>query len=422
MINAQTKVGLLILAAIIVALGVVVNLGKISIKKGYEFYVLFDDIADLPARPAVKISGVVVGRVNKIELYKGKARIKMWIAGDVKIHKDTNVKILKMGMIGNTYVSLTEGTEDFPLIQQGDIIEGVNPLSYEQVVDSLVSGLNEVVRVFQKIGEKDMGENISQTFANLKELSGSLNTALGKDGRKLAEAMDNINSVMSNLDSMLEEGSEVVNVNIEKLGSAADELRAILVEIRQGKGAAGKILISEEYGKKVGDTIDSIYRASRDLKEAVNRFKGFDTTWDAGIYYAPEGKIFRSYSGLTVRTSSERFLNIGLENMIPPDGTDRFDPEGDRINALTVKAGKKFGNFTVFGGAIRSSGGFGANWLYRDILRVETELFDFRRANANPWWNFSSKLRLVKFLSVGVSFEDILENGSFRTGLEIELK
>ena len=94
MINAQTKVGLLILTAIIVALGVIVNLGKIDLKEGYEFYVLFDDLADLPARPLVKISGVDVGRVKKIDLYNGKARIKVWIDGSIKIHKDAEIKIL----------------------------------------------------------------------------------------------------------------------------------------------------------------------------------------------------------------------------------------------------------------------------------------------------------------------------------------
>ena len=43
MINPQTKVGLLVLAATVVALGVIVNLGDIRfLKKGYEFYVMFD--------------------------------------------------------------------------------------------------------------------------------------------------------------------------------------------------------------------------------------------------------------------------------------------------------------------------------------------------------------------------------------------
>jgi len=66
--NDQTKVGFLILAALIAAMIVVVNLGDIRIEKGYEFYVLFDDLADLPARPMVKIAGVEVGRVTKVNL------------------------------------------------------------------------------------------------------------------------------------------------------------------------------------------------------------------------------------------------------------------------------------------------------------------------------------------------------------------
>ncbi len=428
MFNPQTKVGLLIISAVIITLVIIVNLGDIEIRRGYEFYVMFDDLADLPSRPVVKISGVEVGRVNKVELYKGKARIKVWVDDKIKIYKDAKVKILKMGMIGNTYVSLTRGTSEYPAIKKGETIDGVNPLSYEEVIDSFVTGLNEVVKVFQKIGgNKDIGTNISETFANLKELSSGLNSALGKDGEKLGKAMDNINDVIlnvsemfENLDTTLDKEGKSISESIQKLGEAADALKVILQDISQGKSTAGKILASDEYGKKIGDTIDSIYSASVDLKEAVNRFKGFDTLWDAGVYYEPESEMFRSYSGLTFRTSSDRFLNITMENIVPPDSTGRFDSEGDRINALTIKAGKKFGDFVVFGGAIRSSGGIGLNWLYKSKLKLQTEMFEFSRKN--PWWNLSSRLKLVKFLSVGVAYEDILDRSSFRTGLALELE
>ncbi|MFH1415245.1 MAG: MlaD family protein [Elusimicrobiota bacterium] len=424
----QTKVGFLILAALIAAMIVVVNLGDIRIERGYEFYVLFDDLADLPARPMVKISGVEVGRVTKVDLKDEKARIKVWISRDVKIHRDTRVKILKMGMIGNTYVSLTRGTQEAPLIQQGDKITGVNPLSYEEVIDSFVSGLNEVVQVFQKIGEnKDLGGNIGSTFANLRDLTGGINTALGEDGVKLSKAIGNINMVMLNLNRMVKDLDGTLNKetgkitdSIEKLGQAAEELRMMIVDIRAGKGVAGKIIASDEYGEKIGETIDSIYKASIDLKQAVNRFKGFDTSVQASVYYEPDSELFRSYSGLTINSNSGRFLNIAIENMTPPGNTGNHDTGGDRINALTLKAGKRIGNFGVFGGAIRSSGGVGAGWIYKDRLRLQTELFEFNREN--PWWNVTSKLQLVKFLSLGLSYEDILDEGSFRAGVEVELE
>ena len=68
MSSSQTKVGLIILAAFIVTLGVVVNLGKVHIKRGYEIYIVFSDLADLPQRAAVRISGVNVGRISAVEL------------------------------------------------------------------------------------------------------------------------------------------------------------------------------------------------------------------------------------------------------------------------------------------------------------------------------------------------------------------
>lgn len=419
MINPQTKVGLLIIAVIGTVMGVIINLGEVRLKSGYKFYVLFDDLADLPARSVVKIAGVDVGRVNKVELYQGRARVGIWVEKSVKIHKDTKVKISKMGMLGNTYISLSRGTEKYPLLQSGDTVEGINPLSYEEVIDGFVSGLNKVVQVFQKInGKENLGKDIGQTFANLKELTGSLNSVLGKNGGKLGKAIDNINSVLSNLNVILEKEVTVVSVSIEKLGNAADELRVILEDIRLGKGVIGKILTSEEYGRKIGETVDSIYSASKDLKQAVNRFKGFDTSLEAEVYYEPENEVYRSYMGLTFRTSSRRYLNFGIENIKADE--EGIDTGGDRINAITFKAGKSFGSFTVFGGVIRSSGGLGADWVWEDRLRIETKLFEFTRAK--PWWTVSSKLRLTEFLNLGLAYEDILKKGRFRAGVEVKIE
>ncbi|MBN2407311.1 MAG: MCE family protein [Elusimicrobia bacterium] len=422
MINAQTKVGMLILAAMIVAMAVVVNLGNIPLKRGYQFYIMFDDLADLPTRPMVKISGVEVGRVNKVELQGSRARIRVWIQQDVRLYKNLRAKILKMGMIGNTYVSLTRGTEDFPQVRSGDTIEGENPLSYEEVIDSFVSGLQKLVKAFDDLGgNKDLGENISMTFANLRDLSGALNTALGKDGYKLSRAVDNINSVLNNLNLVMEDEIKAIGGSIEKLGSAADELRIILSEVHEGKGPLGKIVSSEEYGKKVGQTIDSIYSASQDLRDAVNRLKGFDTSVGAQVYYEPGSEQYRSYMGMTFRTASKRYLSLGLDNIRAGESSGS-DPDegGDRMNAVSLLAGKSFGSFTVFGGAIRSSGGFGAGWMFKNRLELGTRMFEFSRDN--PWWTVSSKLKLTEFLNLGVAYENILDDGEVRAGVEVDIK
>jgi hypothetical protein len=195
-----------------------------------------------------------------------------------------------------------------------------------------------------------------------------------------------------------------------------------LRKINSGEGPAGKLISSEEYSQKISGALDSIYEASKDMEDAVKRFKGFDTAYNSDVYYSPENELMRSYAGLTLETSSDRFLNLAMENIAPSEGSYKeYDQGGDRFNSLTVKAGKNLGSFSVFAGAIRSSGGLGAGWKPLPMLSVDTEWFEFSRSE-NPRGNISTSLKLMDFLKLGVSYEDLLEDGDFRAGLGIEIK
>ena len=94
-------------------------------------------------------------------------------------------------------------------------------------------------------------------------------------------------------------------------------------------------------------------------------------------------------------------------------------PEGDS-NMLTLLAGKEFGPFSVFGGAIRSSAGAGADWIWKDIVELETKIFNFSRQR--PWLNLNARLSLTEFLKIGIAYENILDESRMRGGLEVEIR
>ncbi|MEA3506475.1 MAG: MlaD family protein [Elusimicrobiota bacterium] len=423
MLKPQFKLGAF-LVVVLAAMGIVIiMLGQVSLKKGYEINVLFDNIGDLPEGSTVKMYGVKVGRVESVELYKNQARVVVWLRDDVRIGNDARAEISQMGFIGSTILTLTRGSEGAPRLKQGDTIVGHPPLSYSEIVDKLMEGLTEVTKAFEGLENIGVaGQNIGNTFKNLSEMTEALNKSLGKEGQKLAEAIDNLNRLLKTMDRVVDEELTGTAESIKKLAEASDELTIILRKIKAGEGTAGKLISSDEYSQKIRGVLDSIYEASRDMEDAVKRFKGFDTTYNSDVYYSPEDDLMRSYAGLTLVTSSDRFLNLALENIAPSEGSYKdYDMGGDRFNSLTVKAGKNIGNFTVFAGAIRSSGGLGALWNPLPMLKLGTEWFEFSRLE-NPRGNISTSLKLMDFLKMGVSYEDLLEDGDFRAGLGVEIK
>ncbi len=423
MLNPKLKLGALFVAALGAMGVVIVMLGQVSLKKGYEFSVLFDNVADLPSSSVVKMYGVEVGRVDSITLYKDKAKVKVWLRDEIKIHTDTRVKILQMGLIGNTFLSITRGTEEAPLIKGGDTIIGQAPLSYGEIIDKLMEGLAEVTGAFEGLEDiGGVGTDLGDTFKNLSEMTESVNKSLGEEGKKLTLAIDNFNKLIKSLDEVV--GSEFTGTakSIRKFRNAAQELTSILKKIKEGQGTVGKLISSDEYSSKIGKAIDNIYEASNNMEDAVKRIKGFDTAWRSKVTYSPEDELLRSYAGITLNTSARRFLNLSFENIDPSGGSYKnYDAVGDRVNALTLKAGKDIGNFSIFAGAIRSSGGVGLGWDPLRILNLETEIFEFSRSE-NPKWRFSSSLKLTDFLMLELGYEDLLEKRDCRVGLELEIK
>lgn len=89
----------------------------------YQVSAYFDDIGGLKPRAAVRSSGVVVGRVQSIGYDDHVYRAKVVLDMDEKFafSKDSALKILTSGLLGDQYVGIEPGYEDGNLVQ-GDVI------------------------------------------------------------------------------------------------------------------------------------------------------------------------------------------------------------------------------------------------------------------------------------------------------------
>ncbi len=101
-----------ILALVFLALKVG-NLVNFSMSEGYRLETRFDNIGGLKVRAPVKSAGVVVGRIEAIQLDSEtyEAVIDLRIAPEYRFTKDTIASILTSGLLGEQYISLESGGE-----------------------------------------------------------------------------------------------------------------------------------------------------------------------------------------------------------------------------------------------------------------------------------------------------------------------
>lgn len=101
-----------ILALVFLALKVG-NLVNFTMSEGYRLETRFDNIGGLKVRAPVKSAGVVVGRIEAIQLDPEtyEAVIDLRIAPEYRFTKDTIASILTSGLLGEQYISLESGGE-----------------------------------------------------------------------------------------------------------------------------------------------------------------------------------------------------------------------------------------------------------------------------------------------------------------------
>ncbi len=99
------------------------NLLNLSFQSTYRVEARFDNIGGLKPKAAIKSSGVVVGRVESITFDDKtfQARVTLAMESRYKFPKDSSLKILTSGLLGDQYIGIEAGADE-KLLAAGDVI------------------------------------------------------------------------------------------------------------------------------------------------------------------------------------------------------------------------------------------------------------------------------------------------------------
>lgn len=113
------------------------NLLSLSFQSTYEVSARFDNVGGLKPKAAVKSAGVVVGRVQSIvfddQIFQ--ARVKIALEKRYVFPKDSSLKILTSGLLGDQYLGIEAGPSDKNLVA-GDTISNTQSAV---VLENLIS-------------------------------------------------------------------------------------------------------------------------------------------------------------------------------------------------------------------------------------------------------------------------------------------
>jgi len=113
------------------------NLLSLNFQKTYSVSAKFDNVGGLKPKAAVRSAGVVVGRVEKIVFDDKSFQARVFLAMESRytFPKDSSLKILTSGLLGEQYLGIEAGAADTALAA-GDSISSTQSAV---VLESLIS-------------------------------------------------------------------------------------------------------------------------------------------------------------------------------------------------------------------------------------------------------------------------------------------
>src|SRR3954467_6079870 len=146
----ETRLGMFIALAMIAAFIIIELIGGVNIfKPGYHLRARFNNIQDLKVGDAVKMAGVPVGQVQKIQLAENRVEVVLKLNKDAPVHTDSKATIKFTGLMGQNYVAIDFGTPNAPKLEQNKLIETTEQPDMSQLIaklDDVATGVQNLTK------------------------------------------------------------------------------------------------------------------------------------------------------------------------------------------------------------------------------------------------------------------------------------
>ena len=445
-LSAEAKVGLLVIIGSVILLYMTFIVGKYQFggAKGYQLSALFDSVAGLDEKSAVRMAGVKIGTVEEVALADGRAKVIMRINPDIRIKRGSEATIKTMGLLGEKFIEFVSPE------RVGSSADGA-PQDSAAPGKTAYLQPDETIRVTVSPSDIDKLVNqLSGIAGDIKEVTGSLRQVLGTEAgaRSMTDILNDLRGTMANIKefsySLQGDGSELV-VRLNELagslnavvGENRDNLKVSMENIREASRSAELALVAIEnisrkidrgegtLGKLISD--DSMYTnidsAAKGISDYTSRIERMQTTVGFRTEYMfPNSK---SYFTMELKPRQDKYYIFEMTNdpygkyartttTTTPGSSITTETYEDRFK-FSLMFAKRWGDAALRIGLIESTGGIGGDYfLFKDKMKVSVDAWNF---NSTEQQNMNTHVKAMvnymfgKSLFVNAGYDNFLNSG-----------
>jgi phospholipid/cholesterol/gamma-HCH transport system substrate-binding protein len=420
------KVGIFMTAALAVLAYLIFQIEDLRLfgPEGRRVEAVFDSVAGLDDKAAVRVAGVRVGRVDGIRLVDRQAVVGLLLETPVTLTEGATATISSLGLLGDKFIELRAGRPGGSPLPADAVLPGETPLGWDQAVakfsdlgtaleesltsldpeatgrmiQDLLASLEATSGSVQELIEANR-DAFGSSMANFDRFSGSLADELPRLTGQMERVLAQVESVMAENRGTLREGLDNVAEVAGAMRVSIDNLNQISGQVAAGEGSLGKLVASDEAHDQLTSTLEAMESGIDSLSETFGRVQslGLDLAFDG--YVLDELEDTASSFTITLDpSSSSRFYRLGVvddprgrlrvrtetETVTGPDGASGTTTTETRTIddkfTLTAQFGFVSGARRLRAGIFESTAGAAVDYsLFEEKFRMSLEAFDFGR-------------------------------------------
>ena len=263
-----------VVAAALVLL-VLANTMANQVSGGTQRYLAdFTNASGLRPGDDVRAAGVKVGRVQKIELHRGSARVEFDLTRKQPIFTDTRLSVRYQNLLGQRYLAMLPGPSGTDQLRAGSVV----PLDRTDPGFDITTLLNGFEPLFATLEPEQVNQLSASIVAVLQGQGGTVESLLQETAsltNHLADRDEVLGKVLDNLTPVL-----------QSLAARGDDLEQTVKDLRALMTALAK------ERKSIGGSIDGV----SELSEAMS-----DLVAEARPPLKRDVKAFREFGRISVR-------------------------------------------------------------------------------------------------------------------------
>jgi phospholipid/cholesterol/gamma-HCH transport system substrate-binding protein len=217
-ISAGIKLGVFTVVSILVTGLLAAIMGNVGFGESKEYQAVFSNASSLEEGDDVRVAGVSVGEVKKVEHYeRAHALVTFRVESDVPMTTASRAEIRFLNLVGDRYLALEQGSDANaePLKDGGRLpIEQTSPALD---LTTLFNGFKPLFQALQPDQVNELTMNIVQvlqgeggTIQGLLQHTASLTNTLADRDQLIGEVVDNLGQTLETVDSRSQQLSQLI--------------------------------------------------------------------------------------------------------------------------------------------------------------------------------------------------------------------